>query len=171
MVYAATRVRFPRDTRAGHAIVGGALVLALAMPGCEDDARLEEAEAARRVAEHGQRFAALDRWARRLFAAEQVPRGRAALEETLFAPVRRQAELVAAWVKRPEREPLYLGVLDAPPEDASYRTVRHERLGELRVARVELPDRLGDTPDRIPCTLIVREQDDLTTAAAYREPE
>lgn len=163
-------MRFPRNSRAGHAVFGGAFVLALALSGCDDDAQLEEAEAARRVEAHREPFGAWDRWARRVIAAEQVPRERAALEETLFAPVRRKSELVAAWVVRPDRGPVYLGVLDAPPEDASFRSVRDERLGELRVARVELPDRLGDTPDQVPCTLIMRQADDLTTAAAYREP-
>ena len=160
-----------RHSRAGHALLGAALVVAVALPGCDDDATLEGGEAARHVQAHRERFGAWDRWARRTIAAEQVPRTRAAMEETLFAPVRGRREVVAAWLLRPGHEAIYLGVLDSPPQDASFRTVRDDRLGEVDVARAELPDRFGDRPDPIPCTIIRREDGGVTTAVAYRGGE
>lgn len=90
---------------------------------------------------HLEHFATFDRWARRALAADPAFRSRESLEETVFAPVRREEPVTAVWIEReaPDRR-LVFGHLDAPPKDLRWVRVRHEALGELDISSAKVPD-------------------------------
>ena len=100
-----TSLQAPRSNDATHVGRAWLLVLlcsAFTIAGCEEDSggELGSAAASARLAPYREAFASWDRWARRVAAADAVPRAPEALRETLFAPVRRDRDLVAAWVTR-----------------------------------------------------------------------
>ncbi len=86
-----------------------------------------------------ERFEDFDRWARRALIADPAIRDRAALEESVFAPIRREDEVQAVWITREGSRPLAFGRLDEPP-DVEFRTVRDDRLGEIGVATEKIAD-------------------------------
>ncbi|MDH5492493.1 MAG: hypothetical protein OEY14_11135 [Myxococcales bacterium] len=82
-------------------------------------------------------FASFERWARSALVAEQTRREPAALEETLFAPLRRDPALLGARVERRGVAPLVIShprdfVVD-PALD--WLSLRHPRLGAIAVAQ------------------------------------
>lgn len=116
------------------------LAAALVTGGCGDEG-LSPAEAVQLAEPHLEHFASFDRWARRALAADPAFRSRDSLEETVFAPVRREEPVTAVWIEResPDRR-LVFGHLDAPPKDLRWVEVRHDALGALDVSTAKVPD-------------------------------
>jgi hypothetical protein len=125
-----------------HRLLTAALCAATlaAQPACSGGG-LSPSEALALASPHFDHFAGFDRWTRRALAADPAFRSSSALEETLFAPVRREAPVVGVWIARenPERR-LAFGHLDAPPKGAEWVRVRDEALGELEVTTAKIPD-------------------------------
>lgn len=112
------------------------LAAMVAMCACNDPQKLDVDQAVAAVDAHAEEFARFGRWARRVLVSRAAFRGDAALREALFAPLRRKGAAARAWVVLPgSREVLRLGERDpATPPDVDWTTVRHPRLGPVRVA-------------------------------------
>ncbi len=108
--------------------------------GCSDGG-LSPSRATELARPHLEHFAGFDRWARRALEGDPAFRSRESLEETLFAPVRREGRVSAVWITRrsPDRQ-LVFGHLDALPKGLTWVRVRHEPLGELEVTTSKVPD-------------------------------
>jgi hypothetical protein len=105
------------------------------------------------------RFERFDRWARRAVAADPAFGSRAELEETLFAPLRREDDVHGAWIARGNARTLVYGPREAPPSEAIWVRVRDGTLGEVDVTAAKLPPLEGEAEghaDR--CTLVRRVQ-------------
>jgi hypothetical protein len=63
-----------------------------------------------RAEPHLREFEEFDAWARRNFDADLALRDERALEETVFAPIRRDRHVVAAWVEREGADPRQVGL-------------------------------------------------------------
>jgi len=111
--------------------------LALFAPlGCSDGTAAQALEAAAPFQQEHHRFAG---WAERTLESERGhPRSRPELEETLFAPLFLESEVLGAEVRRGERVFTHG---DPIPIDLEWRTAR-EGATELEVAEL----RLGTTP-------------------------
>ena len=113
-----------------------AVLLVAVVWACNDPQRLDADRAAALVAPHAEHFARVERWVRRTLSADAAFGDRAALEETLFAPFRRDPEVVAAWVVPADEEPLVLHGPAEPPVER-WVALRDPRLGAVRVGRAE----------------------------------
>jgi hypothetical protein len=137
------------------------LGLLLASLGCDSRAA-DLARVSEHAAPHLQRFAAFDRWARRVGVDGEMPRAGEALSEAVFAPIRGERWLLAAWVQlEGERARLLAlpgGVV--PPPLVRWAALRDPSLGPLRVAVLEhcgLQVPRGWRPSaQGPCVLISR---------------
>jgi hypothetical protein len=105
-----------------------------------------------------ERFERFDRWSRRAVAADPAFGSRASLEETLFAPLRREDDVCGAWIERAGTRPaLAYGPLDAPPGEALWVRVRDEALGEVEVTAVKIrPEGSADDAAGDRCVLVRR---------------
>lgn len=152
-------------------------LLALATAGCDRaagplDNALERAEP------HLAHFAEFDAWARRARQTDAALRSRAALDETLFAKIRREPVVIAAWidVRRRVPERLALPVGAELPATVGWVLVRTAALGQLRVAVQEpCAVRSGGAASELEpgCVLIQRElssapAESLAVTVAYR---
>lgn len=131
--------------------LAAAAVLCLGTLGCDGATRgLSPGAATSLLATRAGHFTEFDRWARRAMVADSARRDRRGLEETIFAPIRRDSEVVSA---RVERQGLAAIALSrhadwAPPPSLRFSVVRDERLGEVEVARGMMPDpRRRDAPE------------------------
>jgi hypothetical protein len=139
-----------------------------------DEPDFDAAEASRIAEPRLEHFGDFDRWARRALIADPAIRDRAALEESVLAPIRRQDEVQGVWIVREGSRPLAFGHLEEPP-DVEFRTVRAERLGEIGVATHKLPDprtRSADQAEKRATVLLRRTRpgDDgieVTVTVAY----
>jgi len=117
-----------------------AVVTAFAALWACDSPGFDAAAATELAGPHLSHFTTFDTWARRALVADPAIRNRAALEETLFAPIRREQQVLGAWVDGGlAGPPMAFGHLPAPP-GLLYRTVRDEALGEIAVATEKVPD-------------------------------
>ena len=131
-------------------IVGSALGLLVALTftatvmGCEPK-REERAPILRGRAEpYFREFERFDAWARRSFDADLALRDPRALAETLFAPIRREREVVAAWVERdgPDARTLGLRTEEALSGDGDWVAIRGvPMLDRLEVMERTVPDK------------------------------
>lgn len=73
--------------------------------------------------------------------ADPAFRSRESLEETVFAPVRREESVLAVWIARrsPDRR-LAFGHLEGPPKSLQWVNIRNEALGDLEVTTAKVPD-------------------------------
>ena len=118
--------------------IGAALALLVA--GCGRGG-LGPSEALELASPHAEHFSGFERWARRALAADPAFRSEATLEETLFAPVRREETVLAVWIDRENPEThLVFGHLEEPPKHIRWARVRHEELGEIEVTTTKVPD-------------------------------
>lgn len=122
---------------ARHLAVGLAL---LAACGCSEDG-LSASRASELVAPHLDHFARFDRWARRALQADPAFRSRESIEETVFAPVRREEPVMAIWITRrsPDRR-LVFGHLEALPKRLEWVRVRDGAIGDIDVTTAKVPD-------------------------------
>lgn len=107
-------------------------------------------------------FAAFDRWARRAGQSEEVLRDKNALGEAMFAPIRNQRSVLAAWVQieGDRARLLALPSASAAPTPERWIALHDAALGALRVATAE-PCPLAITRSRSTdsqgrCVLIAR---------------
>ncbi len=124
----------------------GAACLALGCGTKRDDS----SRALRRRAEPFLReFESFDGWARRSFDADLALSDPAALAETLFAPIRREPLVVAAWVEREGADPRALGLRTDTALSQDWVDLRGvPMLARLQAAETELPDtRTRRAPD------------------------
>ncbi len=84
------------------------------------------------------RFEAFDSWARRAIAAHPAFRSDDALEETVFAPLRREDDVLASWIARDEAIALFYGESDAAPAAGAWTGLRTDRLGPIEVTAAKL---------------------------------
>ena len=136
-----------------------ALALALGALGCGGGDRLSLGQASELAEPRLAELTRFDGWARRVASSDTAwARGDrlAALEETAFAPVRRDDAILAAWISR-------TGVGDATlahppgaviPEDVRFTRVRVEPVGELDVALTDAS--LAPRREGVPALLIRR---------------
>ena len=111
------------------------LLLAGCLAGCGGGADDGAAAARERIEPYLDRFVEFDRWSRRFEIAGAAIRSREALEETAFAPIRRDPRIAAAVIEREGPDPMELrypgGAPDLPSE--GFVVVRHERLNSVFV--------------------------------------
>lgn len=145
-----------------------ALVLPL-LAACEDEERGAELQAAAELAApFGERFATFDRWARRGVLAAPVRSSRESIEETMFAPIRRDPDLVGVWVVREGGRDVRITwrtELTEPPEGLRWLELR-ELLGGVRVAVGELPDSRVSSGDRPDVEAVFLEREDSIEGGA-----
>lgn len=114
-----------------------ALLLAACGEPTEDNSRAlrERAEA------HFREFEEFDAWARRNLDADLALRDARALEETVFAPIRRERHVVAAWVAREGADPREVGLRTDSALDFDWVELRGvPMLSRLEVAEAALSD-------------------------------
>ncbi len=131
-----------RAVRRGTGWRSATLVLAgLLLGGCGRSG-LPPREAAAIVEPHLDHLEAYERWSRRIVSARVAFSHRSALEEALFAPVRRTDPVWGVWVFRSDHGPpdLHWGHRTDPPKALSWTAVQHERLGELEISAATLAD-------------------------------
>ncbi len=103
------------------------------------------------------RFERFDRWSRRAVAADPAFGSRAELEETLFAPLRRQEDVRAAWIERDgAARSLRYGVSEAPPTEVEWVRVHDATLGDVEVTAAKLPNESGQGAEGETCVLVRR---------------
>ncbi len=118
------------------------------------------------------RYERVERWLSRGLDAEPGFRSRASLEEALRAPLRREEELVAAWVDRDGEEVFAYG--DAERPTVQWTRVHDDESGDLWVARATIAKRPANrraAPEVARCVLVSRPTGDRDVAvtAAYVE--
>ena len=105
-------------------------------------------------------FERFDRWARRTLAADLALRDPVALEEALFAPIRRDDAIVAAWVERVGPDARAAGFrLESPPEVDLVRLRSVPMLSGLDAGVAAIPDPRGrrrDGPEPIDVVVLKR---------------
>lgn len=128
-------------SRALWALIGAGVVLGVA---CGE--RREAAAALEAAAPYLDRFDRFDAWARRALAAGPAMRSQAVLEETLFAPIRLDRDVVDAWVVRARIAPRRWSLrgLELPGEASGWASVRHPIDGPLEVLETALRDPNGE---------------------------
>jgi len=139
---------------------GAAVVLALLGLACgqpaEDSSRVLRA----RAEPHLREFEAFDAWARRSLDADLALRDERALEETVFAPIRREPHVVAAWVEREGADPRQVGLRTAVALDFDWVELRGvPMLARLEAAAAELPDGRGHEAPPVRVLLLSRQAD------------
>lgn len=153
-------------------------LLALLCLGCEEGG-LSPGEAAELVAPHVEHFETFDRWSRRAVQADPAFRSTESLEETVFAPIRREQPVLAVWIARrsPDRR-LVFGHLDQPPKNLEWVNVREGSLGDLEVTTTKVPDprRRFREGEGIAAVLIRRERPgtdgaQVSVTVAYELPD
>jgi hypothetical protein len=146
-----------------------ALGICAAAGGCRQEAdRIARAAASARP--HLESFERFERWTRRAAVADGASRGRGALDELVFAPLRHAPRLIAAWVRVEGERPLLLALPARAELPASARWVplRDPALGALQVAsldRCSIGAAAGSADAPPACVLISRAEDgsDLRT--------
>ncbi|MDD9937040.1 MAG: hypothetical protein OXT09_25745 [Myxococcales bacterium] len=132
------------------------------------------AQAAADAEPHLERFGRFDGWARRASSGNQVlPEGEA-IGETIFAPVRNDRRVLAAWVTRGGSRGRTYTLPDAVvvPEPTPWVSLRTAELGPLRVwaperCPIDLPRWWRGETDAHPCVLLQREKGELTVTVAF----
>lgn len=156
----------------GVAMVVASLGLACGEP-TEDSSRALRARAEPRLRE----FEAFDAWARRTLDADLALRDVRALEETVFAPIRRESHVVAAWVEREGADPRQVGLRTEVALDFEWVELRGvPLLPRLQAADAELAD--GRTHGAPPVGVLVlsRQADsargggDVRVTVAFEDP-
>lgn len=116
------------------------------------------------------KFEAYETWTLRATSVRPPSRSDGALAETLFAPIRNDPAVLAAWIKLPNRndDELSFPPKVAKPEAADWTQVRDPLLGRIRVTRheqcpVALPKGWRSGVAR--CVLIARDRDPAPTDA------
>ena len=130
------------------------LLAALAVMGCEDQG-LSPAEAAELVDPHLSHFETFDRWARRAVQADPAFRSAESLEETVFAPVRRE-DPVLEWVNLRDDA---LGVLEVTTTKVPDPRARFREGEGIRAVLVRR-ERPGSDGARVSVTVAYRLADD-----------
>jgi hypothetical protein len=155
----------------------GCVLLLLACCAC-DGGELSAATAA--VEPHLQEFSRFDAWARRARSSDEVIRDREAMREAVFAPVRNDHSVIAAWVHADSRRAAELSMPDEtrPPRVERWVTLRHDTLGALRVARagrcpVDVPGWWRQGAGQGPCVIVSRSEPyvpggEVTVTVAFR---
>jgi hypothetical protein len=133
------------------------------------------ARAAEGAQPHLESFQRFERWARRAVAVDGASRGKSALGELVFAPIRHAPALIGAWVRLEGDRPFVLALPASAQLPAVERWValRDAEVGALRVASVErcsLGGGASEPPAR--CVLISRAergagQQSLTVTMAF----
>jgi len=108
-------------------------------------------------------FQRFERWAQRATALPAMHDDRAALMETLFAPVRGRPDVLGAWVQRDGEPPLDLALPESGPVPSlqAASVIRDPRFGTLRVV-VRAPCRTQLRAARAPvarCVILARERE------------
>ncbi len=85
-------------------------------------------------APHFAAFEEFDGWARRSLTTS-ITRSDAALEEALFAPVRRDRTIAGIWVERTRVAEMSLGLRFEERPRVALATIRDELMGELQIAQ------------------------------------
>lgn len=158
------------------ALAATAALGATAAGACEDEAMGTD-RAVRWVEARREPFERFERWARRAMVADSVLRQRGALRETLFAPIRDDTRVAAAWVARGDEHVLSWRGRKRPPDDVAWARVEDGMRGTLRVATARLPAREdGGDRDRISCVLVSRTRaagggSPVRVTVAYRRGE
>ena len=158
--------------RRGTLYVLASLVLAC----CGDD--WNPAEAARLAEPHMRSFTKFDAWVRRSLSSDPAFPTREALEETIFAPLRSEDSVAAAWITDDKSQhTLSMDETVLQPANLSWMTVRSDGLGAVRVARSTLAARgSADTSTTgVECVLIEKNERVASTqtvriTAAYLVP-
>lgn len=103
-------------------------------------------------------FSDFDRWARRAAAADSAFRNPVSFEETVFAPLRRHAEVCGAWVERKGSDPRTVALPRtlALPQDVRWVRLRDERVRDLRSGTAAFPPQAAGGAERS-CVLLSRE--------------
>lgn len=161
----------PESTLGRVAQAIGAITTVAALAGC-DGGRVEPGRAAELLEPHRDSFASYDRWARRTLSAYAAMRDGDAVEETLFAPVRRQRQLLAVWVRRGDGSVRALRDPREMPE-VNWAEVRDPQLGPIRVAITEVDDPYDREPRPVTSLVVSRTRQpkgepEVQVAAAYR---
>ena len=133
--------------------LGATLCATACGPRAGDPARQTELASARIDA-----FSDFDRWARRAAAADSAFRNQVSFEETVFAPLRRDAQVCGAWVERKGSDPRTVSLPRtlALPADVHWVRLRDERVRGLRSGTAAFPARSAGQPERS-CVLLSRE--------------
>jgi hypothetical protein len=140
-----------------------AIGICAAAGGCRPEAdRIARAAAGARP--HLESFERFERWARRAAVADGASRGRGALGELVFAPLRHAPQLIGAWVRLEGDRPLLLALPAGAELPASARWVplRDPGVGALQVAsldRCSIGVAAGDAQTPPACVLISRAGD------------
>ena len=143
-VAAGVRVALGRASERWALFTGALLVgLGTALSGCGEPAGDASSTAALRAqAEPFLRdFETFDAWARRNLDADLVLRDERALTETVFAPIRREPHVVAAWVEREGADPRRVALRTETALDLDWVELRGvPMLASLEAATTELTD-------------------------------
>ena len=141
-------------------------------------AELAEAEEARvRLEANLREFETFDAWARRSLDADLALRDERALEETVFAPIRREPHIVAAWVERAGADPRRVGLRTEAPLTFDWVELRGvPMLALLEAADAELPDARSPQGPPVRVLVLSREADsargggDVRVTVAFEAP-
>jgi hypothetical protein len=132
------------------------------------------ARAARSAEPHLDAFAEFDGWARRANIGRQVLDDGEAVGETIFAPLRNDRDIFAAWVDRDvgHSEHYALPRDTVLPRLSDWTTLRDDKLGELRVVArkpcpLDLPSWWRGEMEELRCVLLQREAAKLTVTVAF----
>lgn len=127
------------------------------------------------------KFETYETWTLRATSVRLPSGGNAALAETLFAPIRNDPTVLAAWIKLPNRsaDELSFPPKVAKPDPRGWTQVRAPLLGWIRVSRhaqcpVALPK--GWRNGAVRCVIIARDRDHdpvdaPTIAMAFVDPD
>ena len=114
-------------------------VLALSISACAADG-LSSAEAVALAEGHLEHFTLFEAWSERVVGADPAFRSRARLEETLFAPLRREDPVWGAWLVWGRNSRARWGRLNHPPKSLRWTRMRHPVVGEIEVTCAKVPD-------------------------------
>ncbi|MCA9535694.1 MAG: hypothetical protein KC593_18535 [Myxococcales bacterium] len=117
------------------------LLGALALTGCGEPAQDSSSALRARAEPYFREFEEFDAWARRNFDADLALRDARALEETVFAPIRRERHILAAWVEREGADPRQVGLRTETALTFDWVELRGvPMLSRLSVAEASLAD-------------------------------
>jgi hypothetical protein len=156
---------------------GVAAVLALLGLACGEPAEDSSRVLRSRAEPHLREFETFDAWARRSLDADLALRDERALEETVFAPIRREPHIVAAWVERAGADPRRVGLRTEAPLTFDWVELRGvPMLARLEAADAELPDARSPQGPPVRVLVLSREADsargggDVRVTVAFEAP-
>ena len=148
--------------------------LALALGACSAEG-LSANRAVRMADDHLEHFTWFEGWSERVVAADPAFRSRERLEETLFAPLRREDPVWGAWLGWGRGVQARWGRLEHPPKSLRWTRIRVPEVGEVEVTCAKIPDPRASRPVNgpvAPCILLRRPSSERRTTLgltlAYR---